>query len=160
MFDYAAAMYAVIGVLAALRIPEREAVRIEVPILAAGLAWDFGRLIDPGHAEAEGTRLEYALQGSDGKWICMNAITDEQFTTMCEVIGREDLSDREDLSTFPQRRSRAAELNEVVRSVIATRPSPHARLPIYGIAQRTLVEPTVLGGADEGVRARGWAALR
>ena len=50
MFDYATAMYAAIGILAALREEPRQAARLEVPILAAGLAWDFARLIDKSRA--------------------------------------------------------------------------------------------------------------
>jgi crotonobetainyl-CoA:carnitine CoA-transferase CaiB-like acyl-CoA transferase len=199
VFDYAAAMYAVIGILAELRREPREAVHIEVPIVAAGLAWDFGRLIDPAHADAEVTKLEYALEGSDGKWICMNSITDQQFCAMCEVIGRPDLPERDDLASFPQRRSHAPELNEIVRAavgrepaqvwierfqgagvpcvpilagsevfddpqvrhldVIRMEPSPHARLPIFGVPQRTLVDPVTLGADGDAVRERGWSAL-
>jgi len=50
VFDYATAMYAAIGILAALREEPRQAARLEVPILAAGLAWDFARLIDKSRA--------------------------------------------------------------------------------------------------------------
>ncbi len=45
-FDFAAAMYAALGVVTSLLGGRTDAVRLEVPILAAGLAWSFARLTD------------------------------------------------------------------------------------------------------------------
>jgi crotonobetainyl-CoA:carnitine CoA-transferase CaiB-like acyl-CoA transferase len=122
VFDYATAMYAVIGILSALRDGPAEAVHLEVPILSAGLAWNFPRLIDDSRTAAH-TQFEYAYRCADGRWLCVSAPTNEQFAALCEVIGRLDLLLRNDLDTFQNRRANAAELNALTADVLSRRPA-------------------------------------
>jgi crotonobetainyl-CoA:carnitine CoA-transferase CaiB-like acyl-CoA transferase len=121
-FDFATAMYAVVGVLAALRPGARTAVRIEVPILAAGLAWTFPRLIDAAKADRPGPRTQHAFVAADGLPLTVTYPTTEQFHALCELLDRNDLKDRPDLQDFEGRAAQAALLNEVVSAAIATRP--------------------------------------
>jgi crotonobetainyl-CoA:carnitine CoA-transferase CaiB-like acyl-CoA transferase len=124
VFDYATAMYAVVGVLAALRNGPDSAVHLEVPILAAGLAWDFPRLIDSSRTSGH-PQFEYAFQAADGRWICVNAPTDDQFAELCQGIGEPAFAQRADMQGFQRRRENAPEINALLADRIAARPSAH-----------------------------------
>jgi len=68
-FDYATAMYATIGVLSALLGPRKKAVHLEVPILAAGLAWGFARLIDPAYNGGPMAAADYVFRTLDDEYV-------------------------------------------------------------------------------------------
>jgi crotonobetainyl-CoA:carnitine CoA-transferase CaiB-like acyl-CoA transferase len=118
-FDYATAMYAAIGVLSALLGPRKEAVRLEVPILAAGLAWSFARLIDPAYAAGTMASASYVFRTRDNEYVAINAGPDQEFIALCEAIGRPDVHRREDLRDAARRRERRAELDAIVAEAIA-----------------------------------------
>jgi CoA:oxalate CoA-transferase len=123
VFDYAAAMYATIGVLTTLLDPRRTAVRLEVPILAAGLAFSFARLIDPRYAPGQdGQRWQHLYRCADGRFVSITAGQDAQFRALCEAIGLAGLADREDLRTIAERHAAAAEVTERIGAVIAQSP--------------------------------------
>jgi crotonobetainyl-CoA:carnitine CoA-transferase CaiB-like acyl-CoA transferase len=119
-FDYATAMYATIGVLSALLGPRAEAVHLEVPILAAGLAWSFARLIDPAYDGGPMASADYVFATLDGEYVAINAGPDQEFIALCEAIGRPDLHRREDLRTARQRHERRAEIDAIVAGAIAS----------------------------------------
>ena len=119
-FDYATAMYATIGVLSALLGPRKEAVHLEVPILAAGLAWGFARLIDPAYNGGPMAAADYVFRTLDDEYVAINAGPDHEFIALCEAIGRPDLHRREDLRAAKQRRASRAEIDAVVAGAIAS----------------------------------------
>ena len=121
VFDFAAGMYAVVGILAALRDAGQTSIRLEVPVLAAGLAWNFPRLIDPTR-NAASEHFQYSFRCSDRRWLVLNAPTDEQFVALCRVIGRPDLAGRADLMGYQARVRQAAYLNQAFEAALATRP--------------------------------------
>jgi crotonobetainyl-CoA:carnitine CoA-transferase CaiB-like acyl-CoA transferase len=118
-FDYATAMYAAIGVLSAMLGPRETAVHLEVPILAAGLAWSFARLIDPAYADGTMTSASYVFRTLDNEYVAINAGPDQEFTALCEAIGRPGLHQRSDLRDAAQRRRRRAEIDAIVAEAIA-----------------------------------------
>jgi CoA:oxalate CoA-transferase len=187
-FDYATAMYAVIGVLSVLLGPREEAVHLEVPILAAGLAWSFARLIDPAYAGGPMTSANYVFRTLDDEYVAINAGADGEFIALGEAIGRPDL-----------RRGSRTEVDAIVAEAIAgdtlarwqerlaacdvpfapvlkpTRVTgdpqvralgvihggdePHAELPIFGLSHRSLRRVPSVDEHGPLVRDGGWAAL-
>jgi crotonobetainyl-CoA:carnitine CoA-transferase CaiB-like acyl-CoA transferase len=143
-FDYAAALYATIGVLTTLLAPQRAAVRLEVPILAAGLAFSFARLIDsryePGQDEH---RWQHLYRCADGRFVSITAGQDAQFRALCDAIGLAGLADREDLGTIAGRHAAAAEVNERIAAAVATQTLAvwRGRLDAAGIPWAPVLNP-------------------
>ncbi len=144
-FDYAAAMYATIGVLSARLDPDRTARHLEVPILAAGLAFNFARLIDPryGPGQAE-HRWQHVYRCADGRYVSVTVGQDRHFRALCEALGLATLAAREDLRTIAGRHAAAAELNERVGAAISTATREYwcACFTEAGIAHAPVLEPT------------------
>ena len=200
-FDYAAAMYATVGVLTTLLDPGRDAVQLEVPILAAGLAFSFARLIDPRYGPGTGEqRWQHLFRCADDRYVSVTAGQDSHFRALCEAVGLPGLADREDLLTLPGRHAAAAELNVLIGAafggsalaewlprldaagiacapvlqpaevfdhpqvralgVVHREPSPHAGLPILGLASRTLRRPPGVDEHGAALRDGGWAAIQ
>lgn len=143
MFDYAAAMYAVVGILAALRKPGRDAVRLEVPCFAAGLSFMFPRLVDAVEMDREIANLDIIMAGSDGEWLTVAAPEDNTWPPLCEAIERPDLAERPDLKTFDGRLAHVEEINEAVRAAISTRPRDEwaERLAAAGVPSAPILTP-------------------
>lgn len=130
--DYAAGMYAVIAVLAALARPTGEAVHIEVPCFSAGLAWMFPmlcRLVYPVAERPSRGRLPGVgvFTTADGRHLTMSTIEDRGWRELCLAIGRPDLADDPGLRTLAQRKERFEELDKALRDAIARAPSPSGR---------------------------------
>jgi crotonobetainyl-CoA:carnitine CoA-transferase CaiB-like acyl-CoA transferase len=194
-------MYATIGVLTALLDPGRAAVQLEVPILAAGLAFSFARLIDPRYGSGNaGQRWQHIFRCADGRYVSVTVGQDRHFRALCDAVGLAELADREDLHTLSGRDAAAAELNERIGAAIGQAtlaewrprldatgiayapvlhpsevfehpqvqalgivhrsPSPHADLPIFGLASRSLVRPPEVDEHGGALRREGWSATQ
>ncbi|MGE0386699.1 MAG: CaiB/BaiF CoA transferase family protein [Gammaproteobacteria bacterium] len=143
-FDYAAAMYAVVAVLASLPARARTgAVRIEVPCFAAGFAWMFPRLVDALESGREIATQDIIMAGSDGKYLTVAATEDSAWPPLCKAIGRPDLLARPELATFDGRLRHAGELNAILRAAIATEPRDAwaARLAAAGVSSAPILDP-------------------
>lgn len=143
-FDYAAAMYAVVAILAALPNRERDgAAHIDVPCFAAGVALMFPRLVDSLESGREIAGQDIIMAGSDGKYLTVAATEDSAWPPLCEAIGRPDLAERADLATFDGRVRNAGEVNAAVRAAIATEPRDvwAARLAAAGVSSAPILEP-------------------
>ncbi len=122
--DYAAGTYAVIGILCALLREPREAIRIEVPLVAAGLAWLFPKIVFG--LEADGPPGEQAagigvFRAADGRHLTITASEDHNWKRLCVAIGEPALGDDPTYATSMDRRNHP-EGNDVVRAAIAKRP--------------------------------------
>jgi crotonobetainyl-CoA:carnitine CoA-transferase CaiB-like acyl-CoA transferase len=150
-FDYATAMYAAIGVLSVLVGPREEAVHIEVPILAAGLAWSFARLIDPAYADGRMASVGYVFRTLDDEYVAINAGADAEFIALCEAIGRPDLHRREDLRDAAQRRGLRAEIDAIVAEAIAgdTLAQWQERLAAYDVPYAPVLKPGRVTGEPQ-----------
>ena len=122
VFDYAAGLFAVVGILAALQAPERTAVHLEVPCFAAGLALMFPRLVDAVEMDREIADLDIIMAGSDGRWLTVAAPEDNTWPPLCHALDRADLAERHDLESFEGRLAHVEEVNDAVRAAIATAP--------------------------------------
>lgn len=143
-FDYAAAMYATIAVLTALLDPGRAAVHLEVPILAAGLALSFARLIDPRYEPGkDGQRWQHIYRCADGRFVSITVGQDRHFRALCDALGLAELADRDDLRTLSGRHAAAAELNELIDAAIgqATLAQWRPRLDAAGVAYAPVLLP-------------------
>jgi CoA:oxalate CoA-transferase len=156
-FDYAAALYATVGVLTTLLDPRRTAVRLEVPILAAGLAFSFARLIDPRYGPAQdGQRWQHLYRCADGRFVSITAGQDAQFQALCRAIGLAGLADREDLRTMAGRHAAAAEVNQRIGAAIAQSALDRwrPRLDAAGVPWAPVLQPDEVFGHPQ-VQALG-----
>jgi crotonobetainyl-CoA:carnitine CoA-transferase CaiB-like acyl-CoA transferase len=134
-FDYACAMYAVIGILAVWANRDGTPHHIESSILGAGLAWAFARLI-PGHGE-QGSLKEYVFRGSDDKFFTITAADARLFAALCQLIGRPELEkDGRPTVTTP-------ELNRILADEMAKAPRAEwlRRFEEVGVASAPVLEP-------------------
>jgi len=122
--DYAAGMYAVIGVLAAMARPTGGPVRIESPCFSAALAWMYPmllRLLNPKGAKTRsGMPGVGVFRTSDGRHLTMSTIEDTGWVQLCHAVGRPDLAQGA-LASLRGRKERFAELDAVLRQAIASR---------------------------------------
>ncbi|GHF36080.1 crotonobetainyl-CoA:carnitine CoA-transferase CaiB-like acyl-CoA transferase [Amycolatopsis bartoniae] len=127
--DYAAGMYATIGILAALARPAGAPVRIEAPCFSAALAWMYPmlcRLVHPVGTPSRGRMPGVGVfVTSDGRHLTMSTIEDRGWVELCRAIGRPDVADDPGLATLAQRKERFGELDDMLRSAIAARPLAH-----------------------------------
>jgi crotonobetainyl-CoA:carnitine CoA-transferase CaiB-like acyl-CoA transferase len=124
VLDYAAAMYAVIGVLAVLRDPDHGPVHLEVPIVAAGLAWNFPRLIDPDRAATAGGLLATSTYRTrDDRFLILSPglADDDRFARLCAALGRPDLATGDERATADQRRRSAPKILAEIASAMWSR---------------------------------------
>lgn len=143
VFDYAAAMYATIGVVTTLLDPGRAAVHLEVPILAAGLAFNFARLIDPRYEPGKsGQRWQHIFRCADDRYVSITVGQDGHFRALCDAVGLAELAGREDLRTLGGRHAAATELNERIGAAIgqATLAEWLPRLDAAGIAYAPVLQ--------------------
>nr|WP_283251102.1 CoA transferase [Rhabdothermincola salaria] len=76
-------------------------------------------------------------------WVAVSVATDEQWSTLCRLIGRDDWATDAALATLAGRRARHDELDEGLRAWIETRPSAVAvdELVAAGVPAATLADP-------------------
>jgi crotonobetainyl-CoA:carnitine CoA-transferase CaiB-like acyl-CoA transferase len=117
-FDYAAAMYAALGIVTSLLHDRQTAVHLEVPILAAGLVWSFARLTDSHYTGGVASPGRYVFATADSRYVAINAGQDGEFTGLCRAIGRIDLAEREDLRSRPGRVRASVEIDQIVAEAI------------------------------------------
>jgi CoA:oxalate CoA-transferase len=143
IFDYAAGLYAVIGILATLQQRDRGAVHLEVPCFAAGLSLMFPRLVDAAEMDREIANLDIIMAGSDGEWLTVAAPEDNTWPPLCAAIGRPDLAEREDLQTFDGRLAHVEEINDALRAAVRTRPRDEwaERLAAAGVPSAPVLSP-------------------
>jgi crotonobetainyl-CoA:carnitine CoA-transferase CaiB-like acyl-CoA transferase len=135
-FDYACAMYGVVGVLTTLLTPRLRPRRIEASILASGLHWTFPRLDPRRPKNLKGRR--YVFRTSDDRHMTVTAAEPRAFRKLCDVIGRPELHDGSGrLAVSTQ------ELNEAMDAVVARRPLAEwlERLGRAGVACSAVLEP-------------------
>jgi crotonobetainyl-CoA:carnitine CoA-transferase CaiB-like acyl-CoA transferase len=134
-FDYACAMYAVIGILAVWANRDGSPHHIESSILGAGLAWAFARLI-PGH-DGHGGQRDHVFRGSDGKYFTITAADARLFKSLCVLIGRPEL-EKDGRPTVT-----ISELNRILSDEMATAPRAEwiRRFAEAGIGSAPVLEP-------------------
>jgi CoA:oxalate CoA-transferase len=148
---------ALAGDLTTLLDPRRTAVRLEVPILAAGLAFSFARLIDPRYGPAQdGQRWQHLYRCADGRFVSITAGQDAQFQALCRAIGLAGLADREDLRTMAGRHAAAAEVNQRIGAAIAQSALDRwrPRLDAAGVPWAPVLQPDEVFGHPQ-VQALG-----
>ena len=88
-FDYAAAMYAVIGMLSWFNKPDRGPVHLEVPLAAAGLAWMYPQYVNAiefdNRAFADNNLWRGSYRTADGRYITLTPA--EGLAALAEVLG-------------------------------------------------------------------------
>jgi crotonobetainyl-CoA:carnitine CoA-transferase CaiB-like acyl-CoA transferase len=123
--DCAAGMYAMIGILAALRRQGNEAVHIEAACFSAGLAWMYPMLCRLVYPIGQPNRGRLPGVGvfvtSDQRHLTMSTIEDRGWAQLCEAIGRLDMAADPELATLAQRVRHFEELDDVIRAAIASR---------------------------------------
>jgi CoA:oxalate CoA-transferase len=121
--DYAAGMYGVIAILAALLREPREPVRIEIPLFAAGLAWLFPKIVHgleadappAGHATGVGV-----FRTADDRFITITATEPHNWKKLCELIGEPELAVASEYATAMDRRQNPKG-NDVIGQAIVRR---------------------------------------
>jgi len=123
--DYAAAMYAVIGLLAVLRDPEHGPAHLEVPIVGAGLAWNFPRLIDPDRTATGGASATSTYRTSDDRYVIISAnlVDGRRFRALCDALDRPDLAIGDDVQTAEGRIRHAPQIFAEIAATVARRPA-------------------------------------
>jgi crotonobetainyl-CoA:carnitine CoA-transferase CaiB-like acyl-CoA transferase len=162
--DLAGSLYAVIGVLAALRDPDRAACHLEVPLFASALA-----LMAPRLAEYAGrTPRERAgmlrrpatgvFPTADGH-VVLAAIEDHFWRRLCTVIGRPDLAQRDDLAHYQDRFAHEAEIRAAITTAFADRGREDvlATLAAHGIPGSPALRPEEV---PEDEQVRHWGVLQ
>lgn len=122
--DSASALYAVIGILSALRVVENGGPGqvVDVSIAHSALpfaAMDTARALAFGHAEPvssgvlTGGAVCYQVYACSDGWVALGALEEKFWTTWCQAVGRPDLlPHRYDSPTSPT----AAEVREIISS--------------------------------------------
>lgn len=119
-FDYATGMYAALGIVCCYLAPDRTAVHLEVPIVAAGLVWSFARLIDPFRSDSRPpSRLQHIFRTADGNYMTITFPMEDQFRALCRVLNLEEETSDPALATLEQRRAVATRLNHRVSEAVA-----------------------------------------
>jgi crotonobetainyl-CoA:carnitine CoA-transferase CaiB-like acyl-CoA transferase len=122
IFDYIAALYAVIGLLTVVLRDGHGPAHLEVPIHAAGVAVMFPRLYEATETDSGQWGADVVLPAADGEYlVALGMLEDRTWKRFCEIIGRPDLGGREELATFRGRVAHATELNEAIAAAIATK---------------------------------------
>ena len=147
--DLGASLFAVIGVLSALRMPDRGALRLDSSMLAAGLALAGPRLIEYGAREAS-SRDELldrpacgVFRAADGKYLSVMAVEDHFYIALCTAAGRDDLAADTGLATYPQRFPQTARIAAALADAFRARPRDEwvADLQAAGVPCAPVLEP-------------------
>jgi crotonobetainyl-CoA:carnitine CoA-transferase CaiB-like acyl-CoA transferase len=147
--DLGASLFAVIGVLSALRLPGRGAVHLDSSMLAAGLALAGPRLIEYGAKQAS-SRDELldrpacgVFRAADGKYLSIMAVEDHRYAALCQAIGRPDLAADVGLATYPQRFAQSARIAAALAGAFGGRPRDEwvADLQTAGVPCAPVLEP-------------------
>jgi crotonobetainyl-CoA:carnitine CoA-transferase CaiB-like acyl-CoA transferase len=160
--DYAAAMYAAIAIVGELGRPERSAVRLEVPIMAAGLAWMFPKILRDIDERRDGVNAVAEKPGigcfrcADGAWVTITAAENHVFAALAEAIGAPQLGSDPANATYTGRKVNAAAINRLLGSWIEARERPvvEARMRELGVCCAP-VNSTLDALDDPQVRALG-----
>lgn len=129
--DEIAALYSVIGVLAALRGRDRDAVgeTIDVSLIESTFSLMEGALPEYVHggsvARRAGNRLNSAAPSNvyptrDGEWLAIGGNGQGIFRRLASAIGRPDLADDERFATNQARRKHVEELDAIIAAWTAT----------------------------------------
>jgi crotonobetainyl-CoA:carnitine CoA-transferase CaiB-like acyl-CoA transferase len=121
IFDYAAAMYAVIGLLSVVAERPAEGIRLEVPIVAAGLAFTFPAIMDALGLPVDRSLVKHTYRTADGRHLAITVPQDQDFHALCEALGRPDLKSESGFADYRSRVTNAGRLQAVVSEAIATR---------------------------------------
>lgn len=121
VFDYAAAMYAVIALLALLPDRPGEGIRLEVPIVAAGLAFTFPAIVDTLGDSAERGRVRHTYRTADGQFLAITVPQDQDFQALCTALGRPDVRDDPAFATYRDRTANGVRLGQIVGEEINAR---------------------------------------
>jgi len=132
--DIAASLFAVIGILAALAVRDRDGVgqRVSVSMLDCLLALSTYRVpqvfdaglsarMDP-HKGGAGTTPYGPYRCSDGRWIAIG-FAQPHWAAACKAMGAPELIHDQRFQTELMRNRHAEELDRVMREVLARRPS-------------------------------------
>ena len=122
--DYAAGMYAVIGILSTLLDPDHSAVHLETPVMAAGLAWMFPRLVmelEDGNGPSAGRQSAGVgcFRTRDERYVTVTAVEDHVFADQARLLGCPELIEDPAYRTFGDRRAHAAEINARIAETVA-----------------------------------------
>jgi CoA:oxalate CoA-transferase len=148
--DLGASLFAVIGVLGALRVPGRGALHLDSSMLAAGLALAGPRLIEYGARQAS-SRDELldrpacgVFRAADGKYLSIMAVEDHFYTALCRAIGRDDLAADTGLATYPQRFAQTARIAAALADAFGARSRDEwvADLQAAGVPCAPVLEPS------------------
>lgn len=125
--DTYAASLAVQGVLAALLARCRDGVgqQVEVTLLDALIAAQGYRIISPEAdimlPAVDDTCPYQAFQAGDGGWLVIAVVSPNTWTALCAAIGREDLANRPEFATNPDRVVHRDQLIPQLEACLATR---------------------------------------
>jgi crotonobetainyl-CoA:carnitine CoA-transferase CaiB-like acyl-CoA transferase len=188
-FDYAAAMYAVIGALSWMTKPGRDAVHVDVPVVAAGVAWMYPQYVNAVDFDRRDFASLNDWRGSyrtaDGRYITLTPA--EGLEALAKLLGLEGVGNRgrenmERISAEIARRNSAeivslfakagvpvglvqtadeAVADEALASLGMLNRRPHltCRSPIRGMETIEHISPPALDADGAAVRAKRWDAL-
>lgn len=125
--DFAAGMYAVVGILATLLDPGRKAIHLETPIMAAALAWTFPRLVNEleyGAGTGSGRDADRhagigCFETRDKRYITITAVEEHLWKPLATWIGRPELGDDPDYDNFAKRMKFGKEINALIAEAVA-----------------------------------------
>ncbi len=130
--DIAGALYAVIGVLVALRHAEKtgRGMLVETSLLASLASWLTyqaanayveGKDIGPMGTEHANIVPYQAFKCKDGKWLTIAIGNSKHWEDFCKAIGRDDLIENERFATNALRISNREELTSLLANVFSTK---------------------------------------
>jgi len=160
--DLAAALYAVIGVVATLRDPDREAVHLDVSLFASALAFMLPRIAEYVGAGAT-SAADIMERPANGVFACRDgavviaAVEDHFWESLCTALGLDDFRGRAGWDTYPGRSAAATEINSRIAAAVADRDRDDvvAHLRAQGIPVSPVLAPDEVH-ADEQVRHLGY----
>ncbi|SCW75796.1 CoA-transferase family III [Sphingobium faniae] len=144
-FDYAASMYSVIGALSWLGVPDRSAVRVDVPLAAAGVAWMF-----PQYVNAIGHDARTFADNND--WRGSYRTRDGRYITLTPAEGLRELLEEMGITGLA---GRGRETMEAIADAIAQRDADE----IVPLLQRLGVPVGLAQTVDEAVHDPGLNSL-
>jgi crotonobetainyl-CoA:carnitine CoA-transferase CaiB-like acyl-CoA transferase len=188
-FDYAASMYAVIGILAWLNQKNHGPIRVDVPLAAAGVAWMYPQYVNAvefdNRAFADNNDWRGSYRTKDNRYLTLTPA--EGLRELLSELGIEGvsgrgretmeriaevISQRESGEIFPLLQKAGVPVGMVqsadealeddgLKSLGMIQRSPHlvCGSPIMGMPTKLLTIVPEIGAQDSLVRNGGWAAL-